>query len=103
MNVNEYGVVLQFGVGFNISGYSTLSITFTKPDLTTLTVTNPAITVGSMTIATTAGTFNAGTYALYTFVNGDVNVAGIWSARLTYTDATPAKLISNIVTFTINP
>lgn len=103
MNVNEYGIILQFGVGFDISSFATLSIAFTKPDLTTLTVTNPLVAIGAVDVVTTEGTFTAGTYATYTFQNGDVNQAGAWSARLTYTDATPRKLISNVVRFTINP
>lgn len=103
MNVNEYGVQFQFGTGFDLTSYSSLSIKFTKPDLTTLTVTSPSVTVGNTTISTTEGIFSAGTYALYTFVNGNVDQAGEWTARLTYTDANPRLLTSTIVNFTIYP
>jgi hypothetical protein len=98
MNVNEYGVVLQFCVSFNMSAYTNLSITFTKPDLTTLTV--PA-TLGAITVSTPLGTFAAQTYATYVFVQGNVDQAGEWSARLTYQDAGPTQLISTPRTFTV--
>jgi hypothetical protein len=91
MNVNEYGVVLQFGVSFNMSAESSLSLTFTKPDEVTLTV--PAV-LGTVDITTPVGTFSAYTYVTYTFIEGQVDQAGRWSARLTYQDASPAQLIS---------
>ena len=90
MNVNEYGVVLQFGVSFNMSADTSLSFTFTKPDLTTLTVTG---TLGTVDVTTPLGIFSAYTYATYTFLVGQVNIAGPWTVRLTYTDASPARLI----------
>ena len=100
MNVNEYGVVLQMCVSFDMSAYTSLSFTFTKPDSTTLTV---AGVLGTNTIATPLGTFTANTYAYYTFVQGDVTQVGEWTVRLTYLDASPAKLISTVGTFTVNP
>lgn len=103
MNVNEYGVVFRIGVGFDIHAFSTLSITFTRPDGTTLTVSNPNVTVGGFDVLTTLGTFSANQYALYTFQNGDVTKPGLWTARLTYQDTTPRQLISSPGTFTINP
>lgn len=98
MNVNEYGVVFQFGVSFNMAAHTSLSLTYTKPDATTLTVTP---TLGTVDVSTPLGTFSANTYVTYTFVNGDVDQAGSWSARLTYQDATPAKLISTSGSFTV--
>ena len=98
MNVNEYGIVLQFGVSFDMSSNTSLSFTFTKPDDTTLTV---AGTLGTAQITTTEGIFAANTYATYRFVSGDVNQAGEWSVRLTYLDASPARLISTVGVFTV--
>lgn len=103
MNVNEYGVVFQFGTSFDMSGSTALSLAFTKPDGTVLTKTNPAVTVGSVQITTPLGTFAVHQYVLYTFAAGDVTLAGTWKVRLTYTDATPQQLISDIGSFTINP
>lgn len=98
MNVNEYGVVLQFGVSFNMAQETSLSLTFTKPDLTTLTV---AASLGNTPIVTPLGTFAANTYVTYTFLQGQVDQAGSWSVRLTYKDATPAQLISTVGRFTV--
>lgn len=99
MNVNEYGVVLQFGVSFDMIAYTSLNFTFIKPDLTTLTVPGE---LGTMPVTTPVGVFAANTYATYTFVEGDVNQAGSWSTRLTYTDASPARLISTSKTFIVD-
>jgi hypothetical protein len=102
MNVNEYGVVFAFSCGFDLSGFTTLSITFTKPDGTALTVANPDVTAPNTDIQTTAGLFPAKKYAHYVFANGDVDQAGEWSARVYYTDGSQ-HLISDVATFTIDP
>lgn len=100
MNVGEFGVVLQFGASFDMSANTALSITFIKPDLTTLIVTP---TLGTEPVSTPLGVFAANTYAVYTFVSGDVDQAGMWSARLTYTDTMAATLlISTIGTFSVS-
>lgn len=101
MNVGEFGIVFRFGVGFNIASQTSLRIDFTKPDDTILTVNDPQVTVGTSDVETSLGTFKANEYAEYTFVDGDVDLAGDWSARLTYQDATPQKLISDVGTFEI--
>lgn len=98
MNVNEYGVELQFCVSFDMSANTSLSLTFTKPDSTTLTVTP---TLGVVPVSTPLGIFAANTYVLYTFLNGQVNQAGDWTARLTYQDAQPSKLISTVGSFVV--
>ena len=106
MNLNEYGVAFVFSTGFNMSAFTSISITFTKPDLTTLTVSSPSVTVPNTPLTTTDGIFAANEYAQYYFVTGDVNQVGEWSARVIYnnTGASPSQhLISDIGTFTINP
>lgn len=103
MNVNEYGVAFVFSTGFNMSAFTSISITFTKPDDTTLTVTDPDVTVPASPLTTTDGIFAANEYAQYYFQSGDVDQVGQWSARVTYNDATPLHLISDIGVFTINP
>lgn len=100
MNVGESGVVYAFGTGFDMSGQTALKITFTKPDTTTLVKTS-GITVGSGALVTTLGTFADKKYVKYTFIAGDVDQAGAWSARVQYTDATQV-LISDVGTFTVN-
>lgn len=100
MNLNEYGVVLQFGVSFNMVSETSLSLAFTKPDGTTLTV--PAV-LGIVDISTELGTFTGYTYVTYTFTSGQVDQTGQWSVRLTYKDASPAQLISTPGYFTVHP
>lgn len=103
MNVGEWGVEFCFSTGFDMSGFTSISIKFTKPDGSFLTVSNPDVSVPNSPVNTTLGTFSAKEYAAYTFKNGDVNQAGVWSARVTYQDATPQELISDVGTFTVNP
>jgi len=100
MNVGEYGVQFVLGTSFDMSANTSLSLTFTKPDGTTLTKTS-GVTISASPITTTAGTFAANTYFLYTFVSGDVDQAGDWSVRGTYNATGPVHLISSIAYFTI--
>ena len=97
MNVNEYGVQLAFNSSFDMSAETSLSLALTKPDGTVLTKTP---TLGVVPLVTTEGTFAANEYVTYTFINGDVDQAGIWCAQLTYNDATQ-HLISDIGHFTV--
>lgn len=106
MNVGESGVRFLIGVGYDMSAYTGLSITFTKPDGEELTVTNPEVSISASPVVTTEGTFAANTYGIYIFEDGDVDQDGLWSARLTYDDnasPVPQHLISDVATFTINP
>jgi hypothetical protein len=102
MNVGEYGVDFLLGTGFDLSAYSTLTITFTKPDKTQMVVTGASVTISSSPVSTSAGNFAGNTYAIYVFQNGDVDQAGLWSVRLAYTAAGPVHLTSDITTFTVN-
>lgn len=100
MNVGDFGVVLQFGTSFDMSSETALSLTFTKPDLTTLVVTP---TLGTQPVSTPLGVFAANTYVNYTFLTGQVDQAGVWSARLTYTDSVAVtQLISSVGTFSVS-
>lgn len=99
MNVNEYGIQLQFGVSFNMAAYASLTFNFTKPDGTVLTVPG---TIGNTAITTPLGSFAAYTWASYTFQMGDVNQVGIYKVRLIYQDVTPAHLISSPGSFTVS-
>ncbi len=98
MNSGEFGVIFRLGVGFDMSGNTALSLTFTKPSGATLTVSDPAVTAP----ASTGGSFGANEYFSYTFADGDVDEAGTWTVRGTYTDGSK-QLISDTATFTVNP
>ena len=102
MNVGEYGISFNLNVNYDMSGFTSLSLDFTRPDGTTISRANGVVTVPSSPLVTPDGTFAANQYCTYAFQSGDINQEGTYSARLTYNDATK-RLISDPVTFTINP
>lgn len=102
MNVNEYGILCLFSVGLDLSANTALSIEFTKPDGSQLIVTNPDVTMGTVDVVTSFGLFPANQYLQYTFADGNVDQAGLWTARATYTDSSK-YLISDPATFVVNP
>ena len=89
-----------------MSANTGLSLIFTKPDGTLLTVTNPQVTISASSYSPTTtpnlGTFAGNTYFLYTFANGNVDQSGTWKVRGHYT-ASGVLLISNPATFTVDP
>lgn len=98
MNVGEYGLAFNLDVNYDISAAQALAIAITRPDGT---VINGVPTVGAVDLATPLGTFSAHQYAVYVFQSGDLNQAGSYSARLTYTDANK-RLITPPTAFTVN-
>lgn len=103
MNVGEYGISFNLNVNYNIASFTSLSITFTRPDGTTFTAINGPVTVGAAPLVTTdQGTFAANQYCIYLFTVTDLTKAGTYTARLTYTDAAK-RLISDIASFVVNP
>ena len=99
MNVGEYGLVFNLNVNFDISAATSLQLAITRPDGTAITGTP---TVGAVDLVTTDdGTYLAHKYCIYTFVAGDLNQAGDYIARLTYTDSTK-RLISDPTSFSVS-
>ena len=103
MIVGEYGIVFNFCVNFNLSSWTSLNLIFTKPSGTSLIVTNPEVSLGTVDIITNIQRFSAYTYVVYVFASGNVDQAGTWKVRLEYEDATPRKLISTTSQFSISP
>lgn len=111
MNVGDFGDRLVFGTGFgtggfDMSSYTGLVLTFTKPDLTTLVVdTSNGVALGSGTYTLPSGqTFASHKYVTYTFIEGDIDVAGAWKVRLTYQQdnaSPPISVTSNIANFAV--
>ena len=99
MNVNEYGIQLQFGTSFNMSSYTSLRLVFTPPTGATFTRTP---TLGTSPITTTAGSFAANTYVTYTFIQGDITQTGTYTVRLIYQDAAPTYLTSSVGSFVVS-
>jgi hypothetical protein len=78
--VNLPGPILVSS-GFNISDATSLVIKITRPDGSILTVSG---TVGTKNAYTWVGLFEAGTYATYQPVEGDINLLGGYQIDLTY-------------------
>lgn len=106
MNVGETGVILAFSTGFNMSANTSLQILFWKPSNPWSEDTNssPSLTktaaIGTNNLPTTAGLFLANTYVTYTFLAGELNESGTWSARVGYTDIAQ-HLISDVAQFPV--
>lgn len=106
MNVGEYGIQFNLNVSYNISAFTGLIITFTRPSGSTFTRTGANVTAPAVPLVTDIGTFAASQYAQTYFQLGDISEAGTYRARLTYDNSglTPAlHLVSDdTVTFTVN-
>ena len=100
MNQYEWGVEFYLAVSFDLTANTALDLVFTKPDETTMTRSKPQVVVGATTLNSTLGTLPAGTYVTYTFAVGEVDQAGVWTARLTYSDVS-RSLVSDPATFTV--
>lgn len=100
MNVGEYGLALNLNVNYTLTGYTSLTMNFMRPDGTTFTSTG--VTVPNTPFVAADGTYAASQYARYVFTAGDLNQAGDYKVRLTYQDATK-RLVSDVAGFTVNP
>lgn len=101
MNATEFGTAIRVGVGYDISGFSTLSLVFTKPSGATLTVTDsssPAVSAPS----SAASDFLANQYFEYTTADGDIDEAGTWEVCAIYVDG-QKKLVSDKAKFYVAP
>lgn len=113
MNVGDFGGTLVFGTGFGGAGltmtsYTELTLEFTRPDGTTLNVkTADGVALGSMDYTLPSGqVFSTHQYVTYSFLTGQVTVAGTWKVRLLYDQSTavpPINWNSNIATFLVGP
>lgn len=104
MIVGEYGVVFLFNTSYDMSANTQLTIIFTKPDGSTLTVNKTnGVALGVSPIVTNIGIFQANQYATYEFQNGDVNQAGDWEAVLQYDGAGGKHLIAPCAQFVVHP
>lgn len=101
MNVNNYGFLFVFNTGYNLGPATDITITFTRPDLTTFTrdFSSPSpVFVGSYNLETNDGLFPAFQWAGYLIQQNDINQVGLWSARVTYfNSAIPESLTTDIV------
>ena len=87
--VGETGRTLRVNAGFDLSGYTELSIIFCKPDGTTVTKTTAdGVVIGAGVTDADLGVLTANEYVEYPIEVGVIGVsdAGQWSAQILYTD-----------------
>lgn len=101
VNVGEFGLALNVNVNFDITAATGLSLSFTRPDNSAFSGT-PSVGVVDVVVPSD-GTYLAGQYARYLIQPGDLTVAGEYKVRLTYTDASPKRLISDVTSFDVYP
>lgn len=99
MNAGEYGILFQFGTGYDMSANTSVGLVFTKPDGTIVEVLSPSVSVGNVA----SGAFAAFQYLKYTFVHGDIDQPGTYRVRALYDDGIPTHLISNAGSFVVGP
>jgi len=102
MKVGEYGTTLYFDTDFDMSSYTTITLTITRPSGSTLIIVTPTLLLGTVNLCTPLGNFIAYQYVSYTFQAGEVNQAGQWTAQIHYEDA-DASLYSKVTSFTVDP
>jgi len=109
IKVGEKGQPFREATGFDMSGFTALSIEFTAPtggtsftatDVTTPAVTAPAVPLVNDPGFTPAQSVAASTYFEYITDGTEFDIAGQWIACAVYTDASRV-LNANKVTFTI--
>ncbi len=109
LTVGEVGKVIRVAAGFDMSSNTELTLTFTKPDLTTSvkTKTGGEVTLGAGVTDPDLGVLAANEYVEYQtevgFLDqsGDKTDAAPWNVYLTYTNTTPTP--DDIFIGTCNP
>ena len=106
IKVTEKGQPFRISTGYDMSGSTALSISFTAPTNGTSFVvtqaTTPAVTAPAVALTNDPelGNVPASTYFEYTTSGTEFDIAGTWTACATYEDAS-LKLKANKVTFEI--
>lgn len=101
----EEGIIFRFATSFDMSSNTSLSTAITKTTSGGAVTTDtwvPSLGTSELT-GTPLGTLAANTWASYTTVTGDLDVAGTYTAILTYnnTGGGPDIFISDTGTFTV--
>ena len=101
---DEVGKIIRVNALFDMTNNSELTLIFTKPDLTTLTV-NKASGVSAPGVdvldPVTGVTFNANEYFQYTTQAGNIDQSGSWKIKGVYDDLTPKHFIGDTDVFTV--
>mgnify|MGYP000126732922 CR=1 FL=1 len=106
LKVGEIGKTIRVNTDFDLSANTELTLTFTKPDATTLTKTKTTDGVSAPGTPVTdpdGNVFAANEYMEYDFASGDLDQAGRWFVKATYTDGTPKTFIGGCAELTVLP
>jgi hypothetical protein len=112
LTVGEVGKTFRVAAGFDMSSFTELTLTFTKPDLTTSvkTQTGGEVTLGAGVTDPDLGVLAANTYVEYEIETGFLDQSGDatddnpWKVYLTYTNTTPTPddvFIGTCTAFTV--
>jgi len=103
--VGDANKTFRVNAGYDMSSYTELTLTFTKPDLTTVTKTTAdGIVLGAGVSDPDLGTLIANNYVEYPLEAAFLDQAGTWNVTLLYTDTvtTPDSLFNSpCVSFTV--
>lgn len=102
IRAGEIGKLFRYAANNNLSANTDLSLTFTRPDKTKFTVSNPRVTAPAISVDDPdVGFLEASTYFQMPTEATDFPTAGTYSVCPTYEDATPRTLYGQTVTFTV--
>lgn len=102
MHVGEFGLPIVLNAALDMSTYPVLSIKFVRPNRSDLEVASPDVELGLVDIVTPIGTFLANKYAIYTFKENDLNMAGTWTCQLSCEVPGVKRLSSSPITFQVD-
>lgn len=90
IRVGESGKPIRYHTAINMSAYTLLTLTFTKPDGTSFVRTSggtPAVSLGTVAVNDhDLGRLNANEYMEYTCQATDFDQAGSWNVQGKYTN-----------------
>ena len=106
LRIGESGKNLNVNAGYDMSSQTELTLTFTKPDGTTVSkATADGVALGAGETDPDLGLLTANYYVYYPIEAGFLDQAGTWCVYLTYTNTTPAPddiFIGAPVSFTVS-
>lgn len=103
--VGDTNKTFRVNAGYNMSSQTELTLTFTKPDNTTVTKTSAdGVVLGGGVTDADLGALTANEYVEYPLEASFLDQSGTWSVTLKYTDdtTTPDSIFNSpCVTFTV--
>jgi hypothetical protein len=87
--VGDTNIAFRVNAGYDMTSFTELTLTFTKPDLTNVTkTTTDGVILGTGVVDSDIGTLPANEYVEYPIEASFLDQAGTWYVTLKYTDTT---------------